>query len=649
MRSGEERQVGGGVYAEALSSLRPTPGTGRERSTVDQAVGLLAGRAHCRVAEAHRHLLRMAAEQNQDVAVVAAGVVRLLDTAEAVSDRGPPESVARLVATALTNARPTGAPPTGGPAPGAPAVGARAAGTTPVCRSEPGVATVQRVLDLVPGMSAYLIAERDPAGRLADLTLAAVSPGAVAPNGMRGAQLVGLSTRRHFAEVAGTDRWAAYQTVLDTGCPLELGPFGNGEGVYWVRAHRLGAGLLLNWNRHDERGAETERVLSTERLGNLGWGDWDLVSGDIYWSQQLYRIYERDPALGPLSREESDALAVAEDQPLRTAALAAFEREERVDVTTRVRIGGRIKYLRTVADAVRDAGGRPLRIYGIVQDVSDREVGARRLAEVERQLAEHRRTLAAEHALAARLQEIILPLPDVPIVLPGLKVAVRYLPAGQESLVGGDWYHAAELRDGSVLLAVGDVAGHGMQAATTMAQLRHALRALAVTTSDPGLLLGHLNRLTCDLERETPELAATAVIARFDPVRREITWAQAGHPPPLLSRGGRTAPLGRPPGPMLGVVDDAAYLTARLDFRPGDLLLLYTDGLVEHRRRGLDDGLATVIAAVDEAVRASPQQPLAQVLARLRQANPDDDTCILAARPATGGTQDLRRYLAGFP
>jgi serine phosphatase RsbU (regulator of sigma subunit) len=178
-----------------------------------------------------------------------------------------------------------------------------------------------------------------------------------------------------------------------------------------------------------------------------------------------------------------------------------------------------------------------------------------------------------------------------------------------------------------------------------MAQLRHAVRALSVTTGDPGVLLGHLNHLVCDLERETPELSATAVIARFDPVRRELLWAQAGHPPPLLSRRGRTAPLHRPAGPLLGVVENAVYPTARLDFHPGDLLLLYTDGLVEHRRRGLDDGLANVIAAVDEAVRASPEQPLGQVVARLRQANPDDDTCILAVRPTTGETRDLRSHL----
>ncbi|WP_239143262.1 PP2C family protein-serine/threonine phosphatase [Actinoplanes philippinensis] len=371
------------------------------------------------------------------------------------------------------------------------------------------------------------------------------------------------------------------------------------------------------------------RLEGMERLANLGWGEWDLVSGEIYWSPQLYRIYERDPALGPPGEGE----AVAGDMPMRVAAVEAFRRSERVDVVTRVRVGGRVKHLRTVADAVRDADGQPLRVYGIVQDVTEQRVGAERLAEVER-------TLAAEHELAARLQRIILPIPAEPIDLPGLRVAVRYLPAGtgtagsgRAAMIGGDWFHAAALRDGSVLLAVGDVAGHGTQAATTMAQLRHALRALAVVTSDPGALLQHLNQLIWELEADDPELAATAVIARFDPRRHELVWAQAGHPPPLLSRGGRTAPLPRPAGPMLGVVDGARYADAVIDLTPGDMLLLYTDGLVEERRRGPDVGLDSVIAAVDDAVRTAPEQPLTEMLARLRRANPDDDTCILAARP----------------
>ncbi|MBM2622682.1 SpoIIE family protein phosphatase [Actinoplanes sp. LDG1-06] len=611
------------AYAAAVESLRPSAPAGTSeaaRLTVERAVGLLAGRARCRLAEAHRHLLRMAAEEDRALLEVASGVIRLLDVSD--PDTG--------IVSGLDTSRPEVRLP------------------APVRRFAPWIGMVQRVLDVAPGMSSYLSAERGPDGRLVDLTWAAVSPEAVAPNGLRGAQLLGLRISEHFPEVVASDRWAVYQHVLDSGAPSVLGPFRHMDGTYTVRAHRLGEGLLLNWTRHDERAAGlAERLASTERLGNLGWGEWDLVSGEVYWSDHLYRIFGRDPRLGPADPNTPDGSGLEEDEPLRVAAKAQLDRGDRVDVITRVRVNGRIKHLRTVADAVRDAGGRPLRIFGIVQDVTEQETGAKRLAEVERQLDEQRRSLAAEHELAARLQRIILPLPEGPIVLPGLKVALRYLPAGQESLVGGDWYHAAELRDGSVLLAVGDVAGHGTQAATAMAQLRHALRALAVTTSDPGQLLGHLNKLTCDLERESPEMAATAVVARFDPARHEIVWAQAGHPPPLLSRGGRTRVLDRPAGPMLGVVEEAVYPTARLDFRVGDVLLLYTDGLVEHRRRGPDDGLASVIATVDEAVRASPDQPLTQLLARLRQTNPDDDTCILAARPVTGETQDLRRYLTG--
>ncbi|GIF15494.1 PP2C family protein-serine/threonine phosphatase [Actinoplanes teichomyceticus] len=385
-----------------------------------------------------------------------------------------------------------------------------------------------------------------------------------------------------------------------------------------------------------------DRLAAVEELANLGWGEWDLTTGEVYWSPQLYRIYERDPALGPPTCAEGPRTG---GLSLREAAFAASGDKDRIEVTERVRIGGRIRRLRTVADTVRDADGRPVRLFGVVQDVTGQQVSAQRLAEVEHELDRQRRAATAEHDLALRLQEIILPIPDEPIVLPGLRAAVRYLPAGQETMVGGDWYHAGALRDGSVLLAVGDVAGHGTQAASNMAQLRHALRALTVVDSDPATLLRHLNRLTCELERQTPELAVTAVIARFDPYRRELVWAQAGHPPPLLCRNGRTAPLVRPAGPMLGVVEDARYAAAVTDLLPGDVLLLYTDGLVEHRGQSLDAGLDAVIATVDEAVRAAPQQPLPELVGRLRRANPDDDTCILAVRPSTGTTRDLRHLV----
>jgi serine phosphatase RsbU (regulator of sigma subunit) len=439
--------------------------------------------------------------------------------------------------------------------------------------------------------------------------------------------------------------WTAYLEVLETGEPREVDPvvrpaLVGGESRtsrYRVRTHRLGEHLVVSWVRHDADARGAERIGQTERLGNLGWGEWDLTTGGVEWSDGLYRIFERDPALGPMSNEETDALALPEDDPIRMAGAEAFVRGEQLDVVYRARINGRVKHLRTVIDAVRDVEGQPLKIYGIVQDVTTRETTRARLAEVERQLDEQRRNLAAEHRLASQLQQIILPVPDAPVDLPGVRVAVRYLPAEHRSRVGGDWYHAGPLPGGPVLLAIGDVAGHGLPAATTMARMRHALGALTVTTTDPAELMAYLNQVMCGLSGETPMATATAVIARYDPDSASLTWAQAGHPPPLFTEAGTTVALPRPAGPLLGVMDDAVYETATVGFRPGNVLLLYTDGLVEHRSLTLDEGLASVIRSVDAAIASAPEQPLAALLARLPWANPDDDTCLLAARPIRSG------------
>jgi serine phosphatase RsbU (regulator of sigma subunit) len=267
-------------------------------------------------------------------------------------------------------------------------------------------------------------------------------------------------------------------------------------------------------------------------------------------------------------------------------------------------------------------------LYGIVQDVTPQESSRAQLAEVEQLLREHQQSLAAEHQLAAQLQQIVLPVPAEPFDLPDLRVGVRYLPAEEASLVGGDWFHAAPADDGTVVLAIGDVAGHGIPAATVMAQLRHLLAGLTVTTTtDPDQLLSHLNRLLYRIGT-----TATAAVARYHPGTREIVWAQAGHPAPLHTRAGSTTLLPQPRGPLLGAIRNARYDTATVALQPGDLLLYYTDGLIERRNAPADAGRAPVIDALNEISTSGSRQPLADLLARLRRANPHDDTCILAVR-----------------
>jgi serine phosphatase RsbU (regulator of sigma subunit) len=158
-----------------------------------------------------------------------------------------------------------------------------------------------------------------------------------------------------------------------------------------------------------------------------------------------------------------------------------------------------------------------------------------------------------------------------------------------------------------------------------------------VTTTDPAVLLSHLNRLLC--ASTAAASTATAIVARYDPPTRTLVWAQAGHPPPLHVRAGHTTELPRPRGPLLGAVVNAPYETATMTIELGDLLLFYTDGLVEHRDHSMQEGLAPVVATLNRISAARGPQPLAALLAELRRANPDDDTCVLAARPLPGAPE----------
>jgi serine phosphatase RsbU (regulator of sigma subunit) len=231
--------------------------------------------------------------------------------------------------------------------------------------------------------------------------------------------------------------------------------------------------------------------------------------------------------------------------------------------------------------------------------------------------------LAQERHVALELQRAILPLHDEPFALPGLRTVVRYLPASRAGRVGGDWYITAELPDGNVLIAIGDVGGHGLAAAAGMARLRGALAGLAITGSPPERLVGWLNDL---VHHVGTEHTASVIAGYFEPGTRVLTWAQAGHPPPVLVRGAWARPLQQPAGILLGA-GHAPYQPAELILVPGDLLLLYTDGLVERRDCSIDEGVTALAAAVRGS--AGPEQLVAAALGADESADPEDDTCLV--------------------
>lgn len=225
--------------------------------------------------------------------------------------------------------------------------------------------------------------------------------------------------------------------------------------------------------------------------------------------------------------------------------------------------------------------------------------------------------------MALELQRAILPLHDGPFELSGLRAVVRYLPATR-GRVGGDWYITAEMPAGQVLLAIGDVAGHGLAAAAGMARLRGALAGLAITGAAPDRLVSWLN----DLVRHVgPEHTASVAAGYFDPVTRKLTWAQAGHLPLVLVRDGWAQLLDTPEGVLLGA-GTGCYSATSAQLNDGDLLLLYSDGLVERRGQSLDDGLAGLTAAAHG--NGDPEQTVTAILDALRSAEPEDDTCLVA-------------------
>jgi signal transduction histidine kinase/DNA-binding response OmpR family regulator/anti-sigma regulatory factor (Ser/Thr protein kinase) len=269
---------------------------------------------------------------------------------------------------------------------------------------------------------------------------------------------------------------------------------------------------------------------------------------------------------------------------------------------------------------------------------------------------ENARLYEAEHRIASTLQHSLLPqsLPRIP----GAIVASRYLPGSAEAEVGGDWYDVIVAPDDQLYLVIGDVVGKGVQAAAGMGQLRNALRAYILEGFDCGGALTRLNRLVDNLGRGQ---FATVVCVCFDPRSRRLRYSSAGHPSPVLAARGEEGEFLHPRalGPPIGALRDVTYPTLTTELALGSRLLLYTDGLVEDRRQGIDIGLAELCAALAKPAE-HVEDLLDNLLARVVRQTRRDDIAVLAlqateprefalrlpADPTTLST--LRRRLGDF-
>ncbi|MFM6850389.1 MAG: MASE1 domain-containing protein [Terrabacter sp.] len=307
-------------------------------------------------------------------------------------------------------------------------------------------------------------------------------------------------------------------------------------------------------------------------------------------------------------------------------ALAAAELEQRVETRTAQLSAANVR---------------------LVQEIHER-------SEAQELLSHEEARAQREHQIAETLQRSLLPdrLPDVP----GVGLAARYVPATADVGVGGDWYDVVQLPQGLIGLAIGDVAGHGLQAAATMVQVRMALRAYALQDPSPPAVMRGVHQLVAQLP--VPEMF-TLIYLVFDPATRELRWTNAGHPPALVVADGSATYLTGALAPPIGVTLDGSFAESTHLLEPGSTLLLYTDGLVERRGVSLTTSLdrlsreatatppAPVTSSATDTTAAGARDCTLEVLCdRLLETFLDDDhvpddVALLAMRPAVSVEGEL--------
>jgi serine phosphatase RsbU (regulator of sigma subunit)/anti-sigma regulatory factor (Ser/Thr protein kinase) len=389
--------------------------------------------------------------------------------------------------------------------------------------------------------------------------------------------------------------------------------------------------MTANPSNHEQAAPETvaaeQAVIRLEDVQRITESALAYLDLDDLLAELLDRITD-------ILRADTAAVLLVEEDGRTLAARAAKGLEEEVERGFRLPIGrgfaGRVAFTKepvVIEDLERTPGqvvnpllrekgvrsllGVPLVVEGGVIGVL--HVGSLTLREFRDsdiellQLVAHRVALSIERSrlmiqgqIAQTLQRSLLPrtLPQ----LPGLRMAARYLPAAHESAVGGDWYDVIELDDRRLGFVIGDVAGHGMGAATFMGQLRSAIRAYALDTEAPGEVITKLAQFS----HRTHTRMATVVYATLNLNTWVFRFARAGHPYPLLVRSdGSAIFLSDAGGPPLGTGGASAYDEQRVALSAGETLLLYTDGLIERRGLRLSEGEAQL---VDAAMQA-PDEP----------------------------------------
>ncbi|MFG1948480.1 SpoIIE family protein phosphatase [Nonomuraea sp. NPDC048826] len=491
------------------------------------------------------------------------------------------------------------------------------------------------LIDTLPDSALLLRPYLDGEGRLRDFRIQHANARFADPAGRPRHMVVGsLLLEAYPLAAADGGLWDRIERVHATGEPFHADQMAmtalvdqvplTSVAMVGITRHR--DSVLLIWRLRNEAAQLASLLQHAQRLGRIGGFEESAVTGQIVWNSQLHDLYGLEDGERPIPLERLAEHAHPDD----AVAIGRFLRtvlHHRRPASTAFRLrrsDGIARHIRVVAEPDLGPDGRLLTIRGAYQDISSQHWTEVALAATRDQLVQSEQQAAERNRLALQLQQAIMPPTQGTLEVPDLDIAVRYRPAEKEHLVGGDWYDAVMLPNGEVLLSVGDVAGHGIEAATGMVVLRNALRGLAATGAGPGQLLTWLNLVAHYL---TNRVTATAILGLYDPGTRVLRWARAGHLPPILIRRGEVAEPDAVGGVLLGALADASYEEGRIELAPGDVLLMYTDGLIERRDRTLDHSQGQLLR-----MAGRPAESLEHRLDHLlthSHSDTDDDTCLI--------------------
>ena len=499
------------------------------------------------------------------------------------------------------------------------------------------------LLDDIAGSVLVVSAIRDADGRVTDFAIDHVSAGYLDPAGRPAPEIKGLTLLEAYpVTTAGHGLFARALRAVEDGAARYLpGPLVEPVPIADFRVAKFGDGAIFTWRGYGEAGGLTDLLDHVQRIGRLGGWEENVEAGTVRWTDSAFGVFGLTPdanAAIPLAELHSFVRG-ADKAIVREFAQQLLARDP--DTSTVVfRIvrpdDSSVRQIRVFAEPVTDSTGTVVALRGAFQDVSAHYLTQVALDATRVQLADTRTLLAEEHRLAVRLQHAIMPPDAHPAEAAGIEVAVRYRPVGEGHLVGGDWYDTlllpgspvSGLRDQArVLVVVGDVAGHGIEAVTGMVTARNSLRGLAITGAGPAELIGMLNNVLCHL---TQDVVGTVIAGIYDPGTRVLRWARAGHLPPVLVRDQVARALPLPNGILLGMDPDATYDEVTTQLMPGDTLLLYTDGLIERRNESIGDALTEFVAVAsgtDATADAHADRMIASAVS-----DTEDDACLVAVR-----------------